>query len=98
MGKTEQENLEATLRERIDTLFERCAALCGFSIAERLVSEDTREGVREWELYVSTVATYPGSSPDELADEISDALAELCSLEPKAADLLPGRTFARAWH
>jgi hypothetical protein len=57
--------------------------------------------VREWELYVSAVAAYPELGPGQaqgFIGEISDVLADLLNQRPQAADLLPGRTFARAWH
>jgi hypothetical protein len=95
------EDLEASLRAGVETIFERCAALSGFSIDERLVSEDRNRGVRECELYVSAVAAYPelGSAQAEgFIGEISGVLAELLDQRPQAADLLAGRTFARAWH
>src|SRR4051794_28493746 len=98
MAGPEQEELEAALSMRIDAIFERCAQLCGFSVDERLVRKGGKKGAREWELYVSAVAAYPELGPvqaDGFIGEISEALAELCKQRPKAADLLPGRTFAR---
>jgi predicted ABC-type sugar transport system permease subunit len=95
------EDLEAALRAEVETIFERCAGLCGFSVAERLVSEDANQGVREWELYVSAVAAYPelgATQAEGFIGEISGVLADLLDQRPQAADLLPGRTFARIWH
>jgi hypothetical protein len=101
MGKGQRAELEAVLSARIEVIFDRSPGLCGFSIDERLVSGSAKEGPREWELYVSAVETLP-----ELGDrthrffigEISGALEDLLQQEPQAADLLPGRTFARVWH
>jgi len=101
MGKAQHAELEAALSERIDAIFARVPALCGFSIAERLVSENTEQEAREWELYVCAVAAYPQLGEGQAQDfigEISGALADLLSQRPQAADLLPGRTFARKWH
>jgi len=101
MGKGQRENLEAALCARVEAIFASAPVLCGFSIAERLVSESAREDAREWELYVSAIATYPELSPVQAAGfigEISGALEDLLKQQPQAADLLPGRTFARAWH
>jgi hypothetical protein len=101
MGKGQHEELEAALSERIEAIFERVPALCGFSIAERLVSESAEDQAREWELYVCAVAAYPQLSDGQAQDfigEISGALADLLKQRPQAADLLPGRTFARKWH
>jgi hypothetical protein len=98
----ERQDLKADLEARVETVFERCPALWGFSIAERLVpSKDADAGVREWELYVSNIDAYPelGSAQAEmLCGEISGAFADLLDQRPEAAELLPGRTFARMWH
>jgi hypothetical protein len=97
----QQEELEAALSERVEAIFARAPALCGFSIAERLVSENTEDDAREWELYVCAVAAYPQLGDGQAQDfvgEISGALADLLQQRPQAADLLPGRTFARKWH
>jgi hypothetical protein len=99
--KPQAKELEAALEAQVARIFERCTELHAFSIAERLVYESPDEGVREWELYVSAIAAYPelGSGRSEaVTGEIHGALAELCNECPQAADLLPGRTFARAWH
>jgi hypothetical protein len=99
--RMETKELEAALRARVETIFERCAALSGFSIAERLVSEDRNQGVREWELYVSAVAAYPelsAAQAEGFIGEISGVLADLLDRRPQAAGLLAGRTFARVWH
>jgi hypothetical protein len=101
MGKAQHAELEAALSERIEAIFERVPALCGFSIAERLVAESARDDAREWELYVCGVAAYPPLGEGQAQDfigEISGALADLLQQSPQAADLLPGRTFARKWH
>lgn len=98
----EHQRLEADLDARLDTVFDRCPELCGFSVAERLVpgkGEDA--GLREWELYVYDIAAYPvlgAGQSEQFFGEISGALAELLNERPEAAQLLPGRTFARAWH
>jgi|SRR5688572_6580955 hypothetical protein len=99
--KPEKEELEAALRAQVETIFDRCSELCGFSVSERLVSENGKEGVREWELYVCAVAAYPELGEGQAEDfigEISGVLADLLNQRPQAADLLPGRTFARVWH
>ena len=101
MGKGQRAELEAALSARIELIFDRSPGLCGFSIAERLVSESEQEGRREWELYVSAVDTLPELSPEHangFIGKISGALEDLLKREPDAAELLPGRTFARVWH
>ena len=99
MGKGQRAELEAALSARIEAIFDRAPGLCGFSIDERLVS-GSEEGPREWELYVSAVETLPelGDRAKRFIGEISGALEDLLTQEPQAADLLPGRTFARVWH
>jgi len=100
MGKGQRAELEAVLSARIEVIFDRSPGLCGFSIDERLVSGSATEGSREWELYVSAVETLPelGDRTHRFIGEISGALEDLLTQEPEAADLLPGRTFARVWH
>jgi len=100
MGKGQRAELEAALSARIEVIFDRSPGLCGFSIDERLVSGSAEEGPREWELYVSAVETLPelGDRTKRFIGEISGALEDLLTHEPQAADLLPGRTFARVWH
>lgn len=101
MGKGQRAELEAALSARIEAIFDRAPGLCGFSIDERLVSGSAKEGSREWELYVSAVETLPelgADRADRFIGEISGALEDLLQQQPQAADLLPGRTFARVWH
>jgi hypothetical protein len=101
MGKGQRAELEAALSARIEAIFDRSPGLCGFSIDERLVSGSAKEGSREWELYVSAVETLPelgDARANRFIGEISGALEDLLNQEPQAADLLPGRTFARVWH
>jgi hypothetical protein len=91
--------LEEQLVAEIQIVFERCPRVCGFSVAERLVRAE--DGAREWELYVSDIDAYPRAQPHELdllLGEICGVLAEVLHEAPQAADLLPGRTFARIWH
>jgi hypothetical protein len=99
--KPRAQELAAALEAQVATIFERCRELHAFSVAERLVYENAEEGVREWELYVCAIAAYPAlasSESESVTGQISGALAELCNECPQAAELLPGRTFARAWH
>src|ERR1044071_7685675 len=102
MGKGQRAELEAALSARIELIFDRSPGLCGFSIAERLVSDSAKEGPREWELYVSGGETaYPAPSREQtngFIGETSVALEALLRREPRAPALLPGRTFARVWH
>src|SRR5688572_3871086 len=98
----EQHRLQADLDARVEVVFRRCPALCGFSVGERLVPVQSAEGdVREYELFVSAIDVYPAigeGQSEQFFDEISRALAELLDERPEAAELLPGRTFARVLH
>ena len=101
MGTAKREDLEAALSARIEAIFQRSPGLHGFSVGERLVADESKEGPREWELYVCSVAASPELGPQQaqgFIGEIAGALAELLQQRPQAADLLNGRTFARAWH
>lgn len=96
------QELEADLGLRLKALFGRCPELYGFIVEERMV-EGTKEeaGARELELYVAGIDVFPmlGSGHSEkLVAQISTALADLLEDSPEAADLLAGRTFARAFH
>jgi len=79
--------LAREVNDRVGTLFQRYPALCGFSVKE--------------DLSFSNVACHPALASDEaeiLCEEISAALYELLEEQPEAAELLRGRTLARAFH
>lgn len=81
------ERLQADLAARVQGLFGRCPALCGFSL--------------DGELFVADLACHPpldGQRAAMVADEIAHALSELVDEEPEAAELIRGRTFARSLH
>jgi hypothetical protein len=94
--------LEADLAGRIDALFRRLPALYGFSVQQG--SKVTRERAAahlEGDLFVADLACHPALGSDyceEVCEEISHALLELVDEQPEAAELLPGRTFARTMH
>jgi hypothetical protein len=101
-GSTEFIRLESDLAARVETLFQRCPALHGFSVQpaasvtrERVVV-DLQEG-----LYLADVVWHQplnGEQAAALVGEISQALLELVDEQPVAAALLRGRTFARTLH
>jgi hypothetical protein len=71
----------------MDSLFERCPALSGFTVRG------------EEELYVSDVGIAPRLSAEqygEIFQEIVATLAALLEERPEATELLRDRTFARA--
>jgi hypothetical protein len=79
---------EQLLEARVNALFRRCPALCGFAVEH------------ETELFVSEVTIHPsGAAPHrELRGVIMAALAALIDEHPEAGELLRERTFARVFH
>ena len=83
--KTQQHRIEV----RINALFCRWPALCGFTIG----------GTSELRIGELTVYRYAGGqAPGELAREIVAALGELIDECPDACELLHQRTFTRVRH
>lgn len=79
---------EADLAARVETLFGRCPALCGFS-------------VQEGDLALSDLTCHPvpdRERAEAVLGEVSQMLYELVDEQPEAAELLCGRTFARTVH
>jgi hypothetical protein len=79
--------LAREVNDRVGALFQRYPTLCGFSVKE--------------DLSFSNVACHPALGSEEaqiLCEEISAALGELIDERPEAAELLRGRTLARAFH
>ena len=82
------QRLEADLAARVEALFGRCPALCGFS-------------VQAGEPDVLDLTCYPTPDPEWaqlILGEVSQMLFELVEEQPEAAELLRGRTFARNFH
>src|SRR3954470_8647944 len=82
--------IHSQLDEHVESLFERCPELCGFSVR----SEND-------ELFVSDVGIAPRLSAQqygEIFQDIARTLADFLEEEPDASDLLKGRTFARTLH
>jgi hypothetical protein len=108
--KTQQHQLEerqlrrseADVEACLETLFDRCPSLCGFSVREAAYLEwDGSELRRVQRLLVTEVSVYPCSfldPPAELCDEIVTQLAQLVDECPHASELLRERTFARTMH
>jgi hypothetical protein len=81
------ERLKADLEASVAALFRRCPPLCGFSL--------------DGELGIAQLACHPALDRQRaavIAEEIVRALSELVDEEPQAAELIRGRTFARALH
>jgi hypothetical protein len=82
--------IRSQLDEQVESLFERCPELAGFSVR----SEND-------ELLVSDVGIAPRLSAQqygEIYQDIARTLAEVLEEEPGASELLKGRTFARTLH
>jgi hypothetical protein len=99
---TEFVRLESDLAARLETLFQRCPALHGFSV-QHGASVDRERVVRGLQdsLYLADVVSHwplNGEQAELLVDEISQALFELVDERPEATALLRGRTFARTLH
>ncbi|TAK81791.1 MAG: hypothetical protein EPO20_23910 [Betaproteobacteria bacterium] len=81
------ERLEADLEASVAAVFRRYPPLCGFSLSR--------------ELDVEELACHPALDRRRarvIAEDIVRALSELVDEEPEAAELIRGRTFARALH
>ena len=81
------ERLEADLEASVAAVFQRYPPLCGFSLSS--------------ELCVEELACHPALDRRRaavIAEDIVRALSELVDEEPEAAELIRGRTFARALH
>jgi hypothetical protein len=84
----QRQKFEAALAARVAVLFERCPALCGFSVQQG-----------EPDLLDLTCYPTPDRERAELIfGEVSGMLFELVDEQPEAAQLLRGRTFARIFH
>ena len=79
---------EADLANRVQTLFARCPALCGFSV----------EGGGAQVLDLTCYPAPDAERMEVILGEVSGLLSELAEEEPRAVELLRGRTFARSVH
>ena len=91
--------IELDIRAKINTLFARCPTLCGFSVQDRSQLPEKLEGaIPDADLYVTEIGIFPKLSADQYGDvfdEITLAISDLVYEQPKAYDVLRGRTFAR---
>ena len=98
----ERLELEADLAARIDKLFRRCPALCGFSVQDAAsVTRERAVNHVEGDLFVADLACHPAVDGKQFAmisEEIAHVLLELMDEQPDAVQLLPGRTFVRTLH
>ncbi|HEX9432887.1 MAG TPA: hypothetical protein VF936_08905 [Burkholderiales bacterium] len=91
-----------TVPLQIASLFERHAALSGFSVrgCDEVPDSCPRSG-HAAELFVGDIGISPAISEQQYAEifeEVVDAVAEVLSEQPESAENLRGRTFARVLH
>lgn len=90
------------LPPQIASLFERHAALCGFSVrGPHDIPDSCPRAEDAAPLFVGDVSISPevdAKQYDEIFKEVLAALSELLFEQPEAADSLRGRTFARVLH
>jgi hypothetical protein len=91
-----------TVPLQITSLFERHAALSGFSVrgCDEVPDSCPRSGHAS-ELFVGDIGISPAISEQQYAEifeEVVDAVAEVLSEQPESAESLRGRTFARVLH
>ena len=92
----------AGIEAKIEALFERCPALCGFSVRDPADLPDScTRSAAGTDLFVTDIGISPRLGADqygEIFNEIFSTLTELLAEEPEAAEMLRGRTFARTLH
>ena len=90
------------LSAQIDALFERCPALCGFSVrGENEVPDSCSRSADGTDLFVTDIGISPRLSAaqySEIFQEIFHTLADLIAEQPGVGEELRGRTFARTLH
>jgi hypothetical protein len=82
--------VQTELQQQVESLFERCPELWGFSVR----SEND-------ELFVSDVGIAPRLSAEqygEIFQDIAKTLSDVLEEAPEASEYLRGRTFARTLH
>ena len=87
LQENQHQRAQQIFEERMAALFQRLPMLAGFCV--------------EGDLSVTEISvdTWPGWSPSEqLHEEIGRILDDLVDERPDTAELLRGRTFARALH
>jgi hypothetical protein len=95
--------LEADVASKINALFARCPALCGFAVQDRagLPKDLDPNRIPDADLFVTEIGIFPKLDDEqhaEIYDEITHAISDLVYEQPHAYDYLRGRTFARTLH
>ena len=93
---------ETGMEARIQALFERCPALCGFSVRDPSdIPDSCTRSEAGGDLFVTDIGISPRLGAEqygEIFNEIFSTLSELLSEEPGIGARLAGRTFARTLH
>ena len=96
------DDLYTGMNARIEALFDRCPALCGFSVREPAdIPDSCTRSDAGGDLFVTDIGISPRLGADqygEIFNEIFSTLSELLADEPEAGEKLRGRTFARTLH
>jgi hypothetical protein len=94
--------LDEDLAARVDSIFDRCPALHGFTVQDSsALPEELRSLALEKELVVTDIGVYPFINAEQcetIYNEIAVALLDFMYERPAAKDVLRGRTFARTLH
>jgi hypothetical protein len=103
LPETLRGRLEADVSAKIQALFTRCPALCGFAVRDRagLPKDLQADRIPDADLFVTEIGIFPKLDQEQYAeiyDEITLAISDLVYEQPQAYDYLRGRTFARTLH
>jgi len=94
--------IEEDLAARLESIFERCPQLHGFTVQDSsALPEELRSLALERELVVTDIGVYPFINAEQceaIYNEIAVALLDFMFERPSAKDVLRGRTFVRTLH
>jgi len=88
LQERQRRRFEEDLSARLGSLFESCPALCGFTVQEDAVAPG----------FLTCHPAQDQEGAEALLGEVTQMLEELAEERPEGAELLRGRTFARAVH
>ena len=94
--------IEEDLAARLESIFDRCPQLHGFTIQDSsALPDELRSLALERELVVTDIGVYPFINAEQceaIYNEIAVALLDFIYERPSAKDVLRGRTFVRTLH
>ena len=94
--------LQASVEAKMRELFARCPTLHGFSVQDRamLPRELDQTRIPDADLFVTEIGVFPKleSQFEDIYDQITLVISDLVHAQPRAYELLRGRTFARTLH